>query len=634
MIDWSIRRVEWRTSDKEHRLTTTRAPHSNRAVFLSALCTLFMATAGHAQFRVASYNIANSNGDPSDLQAVFEELALDDTPGAATAPHLYVFQEARESDIDDIESILNAAHPGLGYVRGTYTSNNSEDGSVGAQALFYRSDLVTELTAGHDDISTGASRNTDRWRLRLANYQFDFYLYSSHLKAGQGQENEDDRADGAEAIRSNADALPSDAHVIYVGDYNFYSPNEPGYQALIAPGAKQANDPLGNGSWSGTSNAIKHTQSPRASNGGGLVGGGMDDRFDQHLVSEGLLDDSGFALVDYRAFGNDGNHYNTSINSGNNSYYPGQTSRSNALADALFGASDHIPVVVDYQYPGLVSGLIQDELGTVIQGAGVYVDVLLSNIAPGDPAFIASCPVYVEAGLGFFGDDSVADVAKFPNFDTVTLLLDTTTVGDLSGTVQVSGLGEDMNAPLVLSSNATIVGHARPSFSDLTELDGLELAYELDATDPEFAISLPVFNFDHSGLQARCSVDSITGLGEGLVLESLPSGLIGAIPGAIELSFDPATEGAGTYAYSLQVEVMDEDLPGAQSSQLTIELVIEVDDPSGSPADFNGDGVVDGVDLTTLLGSWGSSLNDITGDGIVSGPDLAFLLGSWGVVGG
>ena len=84
----------------------------------------------------------------------------------------------------------------------------------------------------------------------------------------------------------------------------------------------------------------------------------MDDRFDQHLVSSGLFDGTGFSIVDYRAFGNDGNHYNTSINDGNNTYYPSQTSRSNALADAHFDASDHIPVVVDYQYPALVSGLL------------------------------------------------------------------------------------------------------------------------------------------------------------------------------------------------------------------------------------------------------------------------------------
>ena len=609
-------------------MTNFRSPHSNRALFFMSVCVLFFTTLGHAQFRVVNYNIANSNGDPTDLQSVFEELALDDTPGAAVAPHLYVFQEARESDIDDIEAILNAAHPGLGYARATYTSNNIEDGSVGAQALFYRSDLVSELTSSHDDISTGASRNTDRWRLRLTNYDFDFYVYSSHLKAGQGQDNEDERADGVVSIRSNADALPSDAHVIYVGDYNFYSPNEPGYQEFIASGSKQAVDPLGNGSWSGSSNAIKHTQSPRASSSGGLIGGGMDDRFDQHLVTAGLFDGSGFSIVDYRAFGNDGNHYNTSINAGNNTYYPSQTSRSNALADALFDASDHIPVVVDYQYPALVSGLLQDELGIVIQGGVVYVDVLLSNIAPG--AFVDTCPVFVEGLIGFFGDDSVQDVANFPGFDTITLLLDTTTIGDLSGTVQVVGLGEDMNSPLILSSNATIIGSARPSFSDQNQLEALDLAYEIEVGDAPLELSFPVFNFEHSSLQARCSVESITGIKGALALDSLPGGLIGSTPGAIELSFDPAIRGAGVYEYSLVIELLDEELPGAQQSQLTIDLLFEVDDTSEPSADFNNDGVVNGLDLTILLGAWGTSNNDITGDGVVSGPDLAQLLAAWG----
>ena len=436
-----------------------------------------------------------------------------------------------------------------------------------------------------------------------------------------------------EAIRANADALPSNAHVIYVGDFNFYSPNEPGYQALTGPGAKQAIDPLGTGlSWSGESNAIKHTQSPRAGASGGLIGGGLDDRFDQHLVSSGLFDGSGFAIVDYRAFGNDGNHYNESINDGNNTYYPSQISRSNNLADALFDASDHIPVVVDYQYPGLVSGIVQDELGTIIEGATFYVDVLLSNIAPGE--FLASCPVYVEGLTGFFGDDSVSDVKAFPQFDTVTLLLDTTTVGDLMAMVSIDGLGQDMNGPRVLTSNATIVGHARPSFSDLTEQDSLVLDYEIDSDDPPLVVSIPLYNFDHSALQARFSVESVTGLGSDLSLDSVPSGLIGSTPDTVDFSFDPAGLPAGSHAFQIEIEVMDEDLPGAASGLLSIDLTIQLNEDGGEPADFNNDGVVDGVDLTTLLGSWGTSNNDITGDGLVSGPDLARLLAAWGPVKG
>ncbi len=48
------------------------------------------------------------------------------------------------------------------------------------------------------------------------------------------------------------------------------------------------------------------------------------------------------------------------------------------------------------------------------------------------------------------------------------------------------------------------------------------------------------------------------------------------------------------------------------------------------PADFNLDMIVDGADLGTLLGSWGTPDNDLTGDGLVDGADLGQLLGAWG----
>ena len=46
--------------------------------------------------------------------------------------------------------------------------------------------------------------------------------------------------------------------------------------------------------------------------------------------------------------------------------------------------------------------------------------------------------------------------------------------------------------------------------------------------------------------------------------------------------------------------------------------------------DFDGDGKVDGADLATLLGSWGTDGADLTGDGNTDGADLAVLLGAWG----
>ncbi len=52
---------------------------------------------------------------------------------------------------------------------------------------------------------------------------------------------------------------------------------------------------------------------------------------------------------------------------------------------------------------------------------------------------------------------------------------------------------------------------------------------------------------------------------------------------------------------------------------------------AGNPADFNGDGVVNGTDLATLLAQWGTNGSaDLTGDEVVNGSDLAQLLANWG----
>ena len=65
-------------------------------------------------------------------------------------------------------------------------------------------------------------------------------------------------------------------------------------------------------------------------------------------------------------------------------------------------------------------------------------------------------------------------------------------------------------------------------------------------------------------------------------------------------------------------------------TQLSIEM-------SEAPCDgdLNGDGVVNGSDLSQILGFWGPCASDdcpadLNGDGDVNGADLSILLGSWG----
>jgi hypothetical protein len=48
--------------------------------------------------------------------------------------------------------------------------------------------------------------------------------------------------------------------------------------------------------------------------------------------------------------------------------------------------------------------------------------------------------------------------------------------------------------------------------------------------------------------------------------------------------------------------------------------------------DLNGDGVVNGADLATMLAAWGACdgcAADLNGDGAVNAADLAILLAAW-----
>ena len=69
----------------------------------------------------------------------------------------------------------------------------------------------------------------------------------------------------------------------------------------------------------------------------------------------------------------------------------------------------------------------------------------------------------------------------------------------------------------------------------------------------------------------------------------------------------------------------------SQTTYSGIAWLMVEGDPVQIPGDLNGDQLVDGLDLSILLGAWGTDnpVADIVVDGIIDGADLAALLGYW-----
>lgn len=591
------------------------------------------------QLRIVNYNIASLNGDQEALQEVFEGLNEDDKTGFALPPHLYIFQEVCDGEAAVLLNLLNAAAPpGVSYSAGTYTNHN-ENGVAGAQAMFYRGDMLEEITAGHADIYTGAGREADRWKLKLAGYDSPhavFYIYSAHLKASQGSDNEQIRLEGVIALRDNADSLPDGTHIIFAGDMNFYDNDEPGYQRFLSAGVAQAFDPLGSGSWTGPTNAFKHSQSPRADTSGGLVGGGLDDRFDFQLSTAEMQDGEGLALIEAtcRSLGNDGNHYDLAINSGNNTYYPADIPRSNALADALHEASDHLPVVVDHQIPAVMWAMMPDPFGRVIQGAAHNIDVTIMNIVDVVVTAGADELDYTVTGLGGLSGQSAGTIEALGAAHIVPLSLDTSTVGPLEGSALLTSDSQGVqNGSLQLSTTGTIVRPANASFSGASDVDDLTIPWFVRSGTGLQAIEVNVFNYAFDEDQALLDVDAVEGAAEPFqFLSPLPSG-IGADPAGLTFGFDTDDAAPGQYEAEILIITSDEDIPGETESTLTLTLVVTV----ARPGDINGDGIVNTTDLLALLAAWGDCPQppepcpaDFDGSGAIDTSDLLMLLGNWG----
>lgn len=171
----------------------------------------------------------------------------------------------------------------------------------------------------------------------------------AHPKAGMGYES-NRRATMQVAMDYINQHYASD-NVLIMGDFNMYGASESGYQLLTRNYSNPDIlfvDPLasvgGVGEWNNNRNyAPFHTQSTRSYSDECFSSGGLDDRFDMILMSDKIY--MGFNKVkyinnSYHAVGNDGRHFNQSIDQNGNDAVPEE------VMEALFDGSDHLPVTM------------------------------------------------------------------------------------------------------------------------------------------------------------------------------------------------------------------------------------------------------------------------------------------------
>lgn len=234
------------------------------------------------------------------------------------------------------------------WANDTYERAAFIDGVDTDNCLFYNSDkvgLVSQLQLG--TVLRDISVYRMYYKAPNLTAQTDtiyFWFFCCHLKAGQADFEQ--RNLEAQQVKFYLNDIASHAENVFVGgDFNFYSGFESGCMTLQNTGTIPLVDPediIGNWSQDWTY-ADWHTQSTRTTSIGGGSGGGMDDRFDIIFVSEDVLNnENGVNYISgtYLPLGQDGNHFNESINFGTNTAVP------DSIADALYFGSDHLPIMM------------------------------------------------------------------------------------------------------------------------------------------------------------------------------------------------------------------------------------------------------------------------------------------------
>ena len=535
------------------------------AVALATLSWLFVGAAPALALKVATWNVISYTNDVPGRQPYLRTVL------AALDPDVIALQELKSAAARDsfLNNVLNVVQPGQWAGTSFFATCES--------AVFYKPAKVT-MTVSGVAIPTSGPRDVLGVRFRLAGYLSklaEIRLYSIHFQA--------DAPDTAirrlecTDLRNNLNAATSAVtpNFLVCGDTNFYGSWEGGYIRLTESQLDndgRCMDPLTMpGTWNQSAYAAYHTQSTCSSGcPTGWATGGLDDRFDLFLTSPSLQDGEGLDLVPggYVPYGNDGQHYNSSVNALYN-YAVGMD-----VATALFYSSDHLPVMVTLQAPAKVVAASALDFGSVIVGASAEQALLVTNGAA-VPADELSYSLVAPAGFSAPAGTFAADAGVAGNSHVISLA--TSSPGLASGALTVSCDDPDSTAkPVQLSG--TVLAHAAASLDSVSVTTAGTADFGTHPSGGFSDLRVRVHNAGWSPLQAKLEVTGgvITGGGGRF---SIVGGFAAAEVAGTGHDYTVRFDDTGatvdsTYEATLVLSGADEPVPGSlPASDLVVTLL-------------------------------------------------------------
>ena len=328
--------------------------------YLTLLLLFAAASYGQDTAKVMAYNLLNYVAGDTAVRNPYYRTTIN-----AFNPDVMVVEEMTSQAMANAfrDKVLNLAGVGV-YQSGTFIDGPDTDCEIYFKSnkfvFISNTPIVTDL------------RNIYMFRIFHIATQDTLILFAVHLKASTGAANELSRAQEVDSLRKVTNLLPAGSNFIVMGDFNIYGSAESAYQKLLAPGGIQGYflDVLSlSGIWNNGAYAPYHTQSTRTRSFGGGATGGMDDRFDMILFSQGVIDQGGVTYIpqSLSAYGNDGQHYNDSIN------HPPNLAVSQTVANALHYSSDHLPITMKLKF---------ESPNGIISISGVPAEFMLSQNYP------------------------------------------------------------------------------------------------------------------------------------------------------------------------------------------------------------------------------------------------------------